>query len=90
MKLGCRDERAMPLRLCYWTDEAEEHLAEHGITRDDYEDALANVIREVVGDSSGRPAVFGRTGDGRILFCVFEVIDELFVLPVSGYEVGRP
>lgn len=80
----------MPVRLCFWTNEAEEHLAEHGISRDDYEDAMSQVIREVVSDSSGRPAVFGRTGDGRILLCVFEAIDELFILPVTAFEVSEP
>jgi uncharacterized DUF497 family protein len=78
----------MPVRLCFWTDEAEAHLAEHGISRDDYEHAVTHVIREAVSDSSGRPAVFGRTADGRVLFCVFEALDELFILPVSGFEVG--
>ena len=87
---GFEKAEAMPVRLCFWTDEAEEHLAEHGVSRDDYEDAMSHVIRQIVSDSSGRPGVFGRTRDGRILLCIFETIDELFVLPVTAFEVSEP
>ncbi len=42
--------------------------------------------RRDVSHSSGLPCCWGTTPDGRFLFCVYEKIDDLTLLPVTAYE----
>jgi hypothetical protein len=55
----------MPYLLFWWNEEIEEHLAEHGVSPEEFE---ADV-------------------DGRFLACVYELIDEATVSPVTAYEI---
>ena len=73
-------------RRCLWTDWNREKLAEHDVTPEEFEEAIANPIREVVSHSSGRPAVFGFVR-GRLLFCVYDEIDADTILPRTAFEV---
>jgi hypothetical protein len=41
-------------------------------------------------ESSGYPAAFGHTRDGRFIIAVFEYLDETTILPVTAYEVPQP
>lgn len=71
-----------------WTDEAIAHLAEHGITPDEFEEVVfgrrARIERS---DSTGLPLIRGYTTAGRWLVCVFEWLEEpLTMLPVTAYE----
>lgn len=71
-------------------DDAEgnvQHIAEHGISKQEVEDVLENPHGIEVSRSSGLPIAFGETSTGRILAVVFEVIDEDTVYPVTAYEV---
>jgi hypothetical protein len=68
-----------------WTPEIEEHLAEHGVTVDDYEYAFENCIRRGHSDTSGLPAFIGPALDGRLLFGVFRRIDAVDAEPVTAY-----
>lgn len=76
----------MPWFDVYWSDEALEHLAEHGVTQDEFEEVVfaARVFDE--SDSSGRPLVDGYTSAGRRLVCVFEYIDTISILPITAYS----
>ena len=38
--------------------------------------------------SSGRPCCWGETADGRRLFCVYEFLDDITIIPVTAYEVS--
>jgi uncharacterized DUF497 family protein len=74
----------------FWTDEAEEHLAEHGVTRNDFEHVVSESCgSETLSRSTGRPVVFGYTEDGRYIACVFDWIDDITIEPVTAYEVGE-
>jgi hypothetical protein len=70
-----------------WTDEIVEHLAEHGLSQDDFEHVVGNPLRRGISRSSGLPAVWGHTEDGRYIIAVFEEIDAVTILPVTAYEV---
>ena len=41
----------------------------------------------LVSRSSGRPCCWGETSDGRHLFCVYEFLDDMTIIPVTAYEV---
>ncbi|MFV0444909.1 MAG: hypothetical protein ACK5Q5_15155 [Planctomycetaceae bacterium] len=73
-------------RRCLWTDWNLQKLADHDVTPEEFEAAIANPLREVVSQSSGRPAVFGLVR-GRLLFCVYDEIDADTILPRTACEV---
>jgi hypothetical protein len=73
-----------------WTDEIVAHLAEHGVTQDDFEYVVCHPVSSGISRSSGLPAAWGYTQDGRYLIAVFDKLDECTVLPVTAFEVGEP
>lgn len=73
-----------------WTDEIVEHVAEHGLTQDDFEHVVSNPTRRGNSRSSGLPASWGYTEDGRYIIAVYEEIDDMTILPVTAYEVPEP
>lgn len=68
-----------------WTPEIEQHLAEHGVTVDDYEYAFENLFREGNSVTSDLPAFLGPALDGRTLFGVYRLIDDIDAEPVTTY-----
>ncbi len=64
-----------------------EHIAEHGITKEEVEEVLENPEGTESSRSSGRPIAFGETSTGRIIAVAYEEIDENTVYPVTAYEV---
>jgi len=72
-----------------WNDEIVEHLGQHGVSPADFEQVVTNP--DAIGESrsTGRPCCWGETADGRILFCVFEKIDQSTILPVTAFETRR-
>lgn len=66
-----------------------DHLADYGLTPEDVEAVIYNPLEETIGRSSGRPVVTGYTPDGRLIFVVYEEIDEVTVYPVTAYEVDE-
>lgn len=79
----------MPLYLFQWTDEVAEHIEQHGVSVDDFEFVVQNPDHETISRSSGLPASIGYTVDGRLIFAVYEFIDEITVLPVTAYEINE-
>lgn len=73
-----------------WTDEIVEHVAEHGLTQDDFERVVCQPTRHGTSRSSGLPAAWGYTEDGRYIIAVYEEIDDFTILPVTAYEVPEP
>jgi hypothetical protein len=73
-----------------WTDEIIAHLAEHGISQDDFEQVVCNPVSGGLSRSTGLPAVWGYTPAGRYIIAVYEQVDRLTVLPVTAYEVPEP
>jgi hypothetical protein len=79
-------EVAMAYFEFFWTDEALDHLAQHGVTPEEFEQVVRQPDRRDVSRSTGLPCCWGTTESGRYLFCVYEKIDELTLLPVTAYE----
>ena len=79
---------AVPWYQYIWTVEAEEHLAEHDITPDEFEWVMEHPTSKTTSDSSGRPMVFGYTTDGRQVAATFELLEDgMTIIPVTCYEV---
>jgi len=77
----------MPYHEFLWTESIIEHLAEHGVTPAEFEAVVRDPLYDDVRRSSGLPAAVGYADGGRLLFCVYRPIDELFVEPVTAYEI---
>ena len=77
----------MPFYLFIWSDQIEEHLAAHGVTPDEFEEVVCDPEEVAQSRSFGRPIAFGETSTGKYLACVYELLDETTVLPVTAYEV---
>jgi hypothetical protein len=73
-----------------WTDEIIAHIAEHGISPDDFEHVVCHPASKGLSRSTGLPVAWGHTGDGRYIMVVYEQIDRLTVLPVTAYEATEP
>ncbi len=73
-----------------WTDEIVEHLAEHGITQDDFEQVVCEPKSKGMSRSSSLPGAWGYTDDGRYIMAVYEQLDEITILPVTAYQVPEP
>ena len=76
----------MPYFLFLWNDEIEQHLDLHGVTPDEFEAVVCDPESVDTSRSSGREIAFGEV-NGRFLACVYEMLDETTVLPVTAYEV---
>ena len=72
--------------LFLWSELIEEHLVEHGATPDEFEAVVCGPESVDISRSSGREIAFGEV-NGRFLACVYEMLDESTVLPVTAYEV---
>jgi uncharacterized DUF497 family protein len=81
----------MPWFDVVWDDSLPDgnvaHLAEHGVSQDEAEDVLMNAVSREKSRSSGRWIAFGRTAAGRGLAVVYEMIDEITVIPVTAFAV---
>jgi hypothetical protein len=73
-------------RLCHWTTAIESHLADHGVTPAEFEQVVSDPDEQVFSDSSGLPAAIGWV-NGRKLCCVVYPIDDLYIEPVTAYEI---
>ena len=82
----------MPWFDFIWDDGEEgnvEHIAEHGLTPEDVEEVVQNPRSTDKSRSSGRPVATGYTPDGRYVFVVYELMDDVTVYVVSAYEVDE-
>ena len=63
-------------RLFLWDDGPGgnvEHIGEHGLTPKEVESVFDNIETETTSRSTARPAVFGRTLNGDVIFVVYEL-----------------
>ncbi len=77
----------MPFYYFIWSDQIEEHVAAHGVTLDEFEEVVCEPDEVDQSRSSGRAIAFGETLTGKYLACVYELLDDTTVLPVTAYEV---
>lgn len=66
-----------------------QHCTDHGVTKEEVEEAFQNATDADISRSSGRPVVFGDTGTGRHLMVVHDEIDADTVYPVTAHDVPR-
>ena len=64
-----------------------QHIADHGITKEEVEEVLQNPDGLDASRSTRRPIAFCETSTGRVIAVVFEEIDADTVRPVTAYEV---
>jgi hypothetical protein len=77
----------MPFYFFVWTQEIIDHLGQHGVTPEEFEEIVSQPDYEDVSRSSGNPLAFGYTSDGRRLCCVFRRLDEDTIEPITAYQV---
>jgi len=80
----------MPYYFFFWTDEIIEHLAEHDVTREEFEKVVRHPVDVRQSQSSDLPAAFGYSEDGRYIIAIYEFLDDVTILPVTAYEVPEP
>jgi hypothetical protein len=73
-----------------WTPEIVEHIAEHGVSQDDFEHVVCHPARKGLSRSTGLPTAWGQTVGGRYIMAVYERVDSVTVLPVTAFEVFEP
>lgn len=76
----------MPFFLFHWNDVNEEYLSQHDVTSAEFEAVVCDPDHVDDSRSSGRKVAFGEV-NGKFLACVYEMIDETTVLPVTAYEI---
>ena len=80
----------MPFLDFLWTDDAVEHIAEHGISQEDFEHVVCCPTSKGFSRLSRLPTAWGYTVDGRYVVAIYEELDEMTILPVTAYEVPEP
>ena len=79
----------MPFYFFVWDDENEQHLAEHGVTPEEFQEVVCDPDSEADSRSTGKPIAFGETASGKYLAGVYEFIDDVTVDPITAYEVDE-
>ncbi len=77
----------MPYYFFVWNTPIIGHLAEHGISPEEFEQVVCDPLAVRKSRSSGRPVAYGVTEEGRQIQCVYELIDNQTILPITAYEV---
>lgn len=79
----------MPYFEFAWDGENEEHLAQHGVTPEEFEEVVMDP------DVSGRDKrhgpdrryAIGETSNGKRLRCIYVGVDGITIYPITAYEV---
>lgn len=77
----------MPFYFFYWTDENVEHVEEHGISPDEFEEVVSSPDETDVSRTSGRPMAIGETSTGKYIACIHEMLDDATVYPITAFEL---
>ena len=79
----------MPYYFYIWTQEIIDHLAEHDVSPEEFEEVVGDPDYEDISRSTGNPIAFGSTSEGRFLACVFKWLEDDLIEPVTSYEVDE-
>jgi len=80
----------MPFWFTIWDGENDEHVCQHGVTQDEFEEVVADPASSVVpGRFPGRFEVRGETASGKRLVCVYDLLDDTTIYPVTAFEVDE-
>jgi uncharacterized DUF497 family protein len=77
----------MPVYRFFWYPGNQEHVEEHGVSVDEFEAIVCDPLETQESHSSERMIAFGYGDDGRRLACVYDVIDDFEIIPVTAFEV---
>jgi len=69
-----------------WDGDSEAHLAEHGVTPEEFAEVVSNPDRVEFSRTLGRPIAVGPTFTRKYLACVYEQFDESTVYAITAYE----
>lgn len=83
--------------IIYWDPEHDpdsnvQHLADHGVSKEDASALFRTYESRDHSRSTGYPMIFGHLPDGRYITIVYDEIDEFpwAVYPIAAYEVPAP
>ena len=84
----------MPILDVIWDLENEpegnvQHIAEHGLSKEDVEEVLFGIHELDISNSSGRPIALGFNSADEYLCVVFEWVDDDTVYPVTAYRLEQ-
>jgi hypothetical protein len=79
----------MPRYFYQWTPAIERHLADNFVTPEEFMEVVERNRQKMVSDSTGELATKGYTSEGRFLFCVWRMIDDISVEPVTAFEPSQ-
>ena len=79
----------MPYYFYIWTPEIVAHLAEHGVTPEEFEEIVSNSSFIKLSRSTGNPLSVGLTAEGRRICCIFRWIDADTIEAITAYEVNQ-
>ena len=84
----------MPGDQCFWDLDDDpggnvQHIAQHGLSKEDIDHAIEFSSEELRSDSSGLPLIFGPALDGSTIVVVYERIDESSIYPVTAYRPSK-
>ncbi len=75
-----------------WNDANEDHIARHGVTRKEAEEAYLDPNKRGVSiakrATEPRWAVLGKTENGRILYLIYTLRQE-YVRIITAYDAGQ-
>ena len=80
----------MPFFFFVWDGENDDHVAQHGVTTEEFEEVVMNPenVRPTRG-AANRLIAFGETSTGKYLGCVYRLFDEATVYPLTAFELRR-
>jgi hypothetical protein len=77
----------MPYWDFLWTPPIEAHLAEHGVTPEEFEQVVSSPWDVKPSRRTGFPMARGETNSGRYLICIYKVLEDgVTVEPVTAFE----
>jgi hypothetical protein len=80
----------MPFYFVVWTEDLIRHLAENGVTPEEFEQVVCDSGSSLtISRSTGNPLAFGYTRQGRKLACVYKWLDQDTILPITAFEPGE-
>jgi len=76
---------SMPWYDFFWYDENLKKISEHGITPEEFEEVVM-AASSTEDSNTGSDMVRGETSARRFLVCIFTMIDDMTVMPITAYE----
>lgn len=76
----------MAFFIFIWDGENERHIARHDFTPEEFEEVVCFPEYRDFSRSTGLPLAGGTTSTGRQMVCIYELIDDVTVYPVTAFD----